>query len=138
MKKRYFLIPIIFVLFISIGFSALTNNLLIDNIGVVVRPISKIRVTGVNYSTNNNGGVSNNIDYNTHNINGSITLPYSDSSVTYSIEITNIGTTKMGILNISLPSNLDYDISGYTVGDKLCASGNSSSCTPYILKLYNS
>lgn len=69
MKKIYILIPIILILFLSIGFSAFTNNLLIDDMGVVVRPISNIRVTGVNYSTNNNGGVSNNIDYNTHNIN---------------------------------------------------------------------
>ena len=127
MKKIYILIPIILILFLSIGFSAFTNNLLVDDMGVVVTPISNIRVTGVYYSTNNNGGVSNNIDYNTHNINGSVTLPYSDSSVTYTVVVTNIGNVKKGISSISLPSNLDYDISGYTVGDKLCDSSNSSS-----------
>ena len=123
------MIPIILILFLSIGFSAFTNNLLIDDMGVVVRPISNIRVTGVNYSTNSNGGVSNNIDYNIHNINGSVTLPSSDSSVTYTVVVTNIGNVKKGISSISLPGNLDYDITGYTVGDKLCDSSISSSCT---------
>ena len=137
MENKYVILSFVIILFLTIGFSAFNNNLLIDNIGLVVRKESIIRVTNVIYSSSDNGGVNNNIDYNVSNINGSVTLPNSNSSVTYTVVVTNIGNVDMGILDVSLPSNLDYTTSSYTIGNKLCDDSNSSKCNNSSVTTFN-
>ena len=132
MKKIYIIIPCLVILLLSICFSAFTNILLIDNIGLTVRIKEDIRITNVTHNTSDvyNGGVSGNFDYNVDSISGSVTLPNSDSYVKYRVTVTNIEGTEMGILNLNLPSNLDYEIvDGYNEGDKLCDDSISTKCT---------
>lgn len=136
MKKVYFIIPIIIISLLTIGFSAFENSLLVDDIAVEVRVKKDIRVTEITSATGNNGGVVGTYDYNVNNINGTITLPNSNSSVTYIVKVTNIGNTDMGILRvIDLPSNLDYEITDYTEGEKLC--NGSNVCSGGIDKTFN-
>lgn len=48
-------------------------------------------------------------------------LPNANSSVTYAIDVTNVGNVEMEILDITgLPDNLKYSISNYNLKDKLC------------------
>ena len=136
MKKAYFVIAIIIISLLTIGFSAFENSLLVDDIAVEVRVKKDIRVTEITSATGNNGGVVGTYDYNVNNINGTITLPNSNSSVTYQVKVTNIGNTDMGILTVNdLPSNLDYEITGYTEGEKLC--NGSNVCSGGIDKTFN-
>ncbi|MEE3342690.1 MAG: hypothetical protein VZS44_01205, partial [Bacilli bacterium] len=91
--KFYNVVPfliVVVVLSLTIGFSAFQNNLLVSDIGGVVRKRADIRITNIYSSSNSNGGVSYWEDYNVHDISSSIELPNSNSSITYSVVVTNI------------------------------------------------
>ncbi|MBQ6494738.1 MAG: hypothetical protein IJI49_01905 [Bacilli bacterium] len=127
MKRIYLIIPLVLVIFITIGFSALETNLLVDNIGVVVRSYKLIRVTNVENPITSNSATSKAFDYNVDNINGMIQLPNSNSEVTYYVTVTNLGNVDIGILNIETSTNGNTNVleatinpSDYTLGNKLC------------------
>ena len=57
-------------------------------------------------------------------------MPNEESSVTYAVEITNLGNTDMAISDISgLPDNLDYSISKYNLRDILSDDNDSNHCS---------
>ena len=98
------------VFMLAIGFSVFGQKLAI-NMAAEVRVPADIRVTGIVPNGTNNGGLSNSEDYNVKNINGNITLPNSDSSVTYKVEVTNFEGPEMGIFSLTgLPDNLEYEL----------------------------
>ena len=134
MKKRCWLVEnyivvITFLIFsLTIGFAALETSLGI-NVGAKIRVKQDIRITNISVSGSSSGALSNGEEYNVKSISSNIDLPNNNSTITYDIEITNIGNTNMGILSISnLPSNLTYSISNYTLKDKLCDDTNTSQC----------
>ena len=133
MKSKTFIISsyiiLIFVIGISIGFSAFFNELNIKGISAIIKVSADIRVTSVYQDETYSDAYSTSLDYNVSNINGMITLPNEDSYVDYIVKITNVGNVEMGIKEITLDNeNLDYEISNYTLGDKVC-SDESSECT---------
>lgn len=73
----------------------------------------------------NNGGTTTYLDYNVRNIQAGIKLPNTNSSVTFNVQVTNIGSTEVGIKEITgLPDNLDYKILNYNLKDKICDEDN--------------
>ena len=131
MKNICLVIPLLLIFFISIGFSALETNLLVDGVDVAVRPVKNIRVTNVENPYGANSGLSVNMDYNIKNINGRISLPNSSSTVQYTVTVTNIGTVDMGILSavvyVNGNSNIlkaEIDSNDYVLGNKLCNTSN--------------
>ena len=131
MHKLYISIPVIIIFFLSVGFSAFENTLLVDGVDVVVRPEKNIRVTNVENPYGENSGLSKEIDYNVDNINGKINLPNSNSTVKYKITVTNIGNIDMGILSTVATVNGDDSVlqatispSDYVEGTKLCNTSN--------------
>ena len=123
-------IPIIIALFIvllSIGYSAFGTTLNISGATVDVRIDADIRVTGINIDSASNGGISTYEDYNVSNISMGANLPNSNSTLTYKVKVTNFGNVEMGIYAINnLPSNLEYELSDYTLQDKICVNGQCS------------
>ena len=130
MKKRYknkksMLIMLNIVLIIisfslTIGFSSIGQNLFL-NISAFVRAEADIRVTGISVYDSSSSSISNWEEYDVKNAMAGFTLPNADSTITYKIEITNVGSVEMGIFEITgLPDNLEYEISEYTMQDKLC------------------
>lgn len=110
----------IFIIFLSVAFSAFQNNLAITNIEAEVRLSEKIRITGFRVNQLNNNATAINADYNEDKIFGDIVLPNSNSSVTYIVDVTNFGNIKMGIANITgLNSNLKYSITEYKLGEAI-------------------
>ena len=108
------------VFMLAIGFSVFGQKLAI-NMAAEVRVPADIRVTGIVPNGTNNGGLSNSEDYNVKNINGNITLPSSDSSVTYKVEVTNFEGPEMGIFSLTgLPDNLEYELKDYELKEKIC------------------
>ncbi len=117
------------VVFLTVGFSALQSELSLSDISAIVRPQKDIRITSTTYHTSTNSGTISNLDYNVDNINGTINLPNSNSTVSYTVTVTNIGNTEVGFSNVLLSdSRLDYDISGYTEGTKLCDDNDNTTC----------
>ena len=122
--KLYIIISyviLIFVICLSIGFSAFSEQLNIKNIIASVRVKSDIRVTSVNLEDAYNGAYSTSLNYNKTNINGTAILPSEDSYIDYIVRITNLGKVEMGIKEITLSNDsLDYELIDYNLEDKLC------------------
>ena len=117
------------VFLLSIGFSESSIDLGIDSLAVAVRVQKDIRVTGISMTSTTNDAVSNWEDYNYNNVTAGITLPNSNSTVTYEIEITNIGNIESMIDSITgLQSNLSYTLNNYTIGDVLCDDNDPGEC----------
>ena len=122
---------LIFVICLSIGFSAFSNQLNIKDIIASVRVNADIRITSVNLSEAYNDAYSTSLDYNKTNINGTTILPSEDSYIDYVVNIVNLGKVEMGIKEITLNNdNLDYELIDYNLGDKLCViEEETSKCT---------
>ena len=100
---------LIFVICISIGFSAFSNQLKIEDIGASVRVKADIRITSVNLSEAYNEAYSTSLNYNKTNINGTAILPNENSYIDYEVKITNLGKVEMGIKEITLNCNLGIE-----------------------------
>ena len=112
---------LIFVIYLSIGFSTFSNQLNIKDIIASVKVNADIRITSVNLSEAYNDAYSTSLDYNKTNINGTTILPNEDSYIDYVVNIVNLGKVEMGIKEITLNNdNLDYELIDYNLGDKLC------------------
>lgn len=140
MKKRYqnkkcnplFLSSIIVmccVVFLTVGFSTFSTELSISGISAIVKIQKDVRISGITLADTYNNGLSTFEDYNVKNVFMGVSLPNSDSTVTYDIEVLNLGNVEMAIASISgLPENLTYSISNYELKDKLCDDNNQSEC----------
>ena len=126
------IIIVLLVLFLTIGWSSFNSSLKIDSMAMV-RIVSDVRVTGFNSTVGNNSGTSGGEDYNVDSLSGSISLPNSNSTVTYKVEITNMElatNTYMGIKSLTgLPSNLKIvSMTDYTFKEKICDDNDATDC----------
>ena len=135
-KKRPFnpvpistFLVMICILTLTAGFSAFQQNLTISQINAMIRVRKDIRITSISSSSPVSSATSYDEEYNVSNFTSTLSLPNSNSTITYDVVITNIGTVDMGILDITgLPSNLTYSISNYTLKNTLCADRDSTEC----------
>ncbi len=125
MKKYYskclYFVIVLAVLGISIGYSAFSERMLIEGVVADVRVEKDIRITNVSIEAVEGEALAKYADYNTTNISSSITLPNELSTITYRIEVTNLGNIEMGLKDIKgLPENLTYEIINYNLEEKFC------------------
>lgn len=122
---KYPLVILGIVMFLTIGYSAFSHQLNIDDIIAHYRAEADIRITNISIENATNDSVSYTEEYDKESIATEITLPKSDSSLTYKIEITNFGGTYMVISDIDgLPKNLDYTLDNYELNTILCDDNN--------------
>lgn len=79
------------ILGLSIVFSDFSRNLAIQDLAAKIRVVKDLRITGIIPSGSTSDGLAVNEDYNISNITSSFYLPNASSTVTYTIEVTNIG-----------------------------------------------
>lgn len=136
--KLYKLIPymiVLLVLFLSIGYSTFSSNLNISGIAINVRPRVDIRITNAVLNSFTNKVTTSYTDYNINSISTKVNLLETSSMVTYQVEVTNIGSTEMGIYKITgLPENLEYELNDYVLKDALC--DNKNNCSLGIKKVF--
>ncbi|MBQ6495465.1 MAG: InlB B-repeat-containing protein [Bacilli bacterium] len=124
------LITFLCIVFLTIGFSAIEYVLNVRDINAVIRIEKDIRITNLRKMSELNNATSTAEDFNYDFITSSISLPNSNSSITYDIEITNIGNVEMGLTDITgLPSNLEYTVTGYTMEAALCDDIDNTKCS---------
>ena len=127
------------IILLTIGHSAFQNTGIISDMTAKVRPEFNIRITDVQIE-NTSDAIVINKDYNnisrnntyTGKVLSEVTFTKTTSSVTYKIEVLNIGNIAMGVASITgLPSNLTYelDTNTYDIGEKICDNLNASQCT---------
>ena len=127
---------IVLVLFLSTGFAAFFTQLSISAMATI-RVQRDIRITNVSAINGTNGATSNYEDYNVHSITSAVNLPNANSTITYHIEVTNVGNVEQGIYaideiykHISTNTDSDLEIKSKTVNlkESLCDDTNSSQC----------
>lgn len=124
------IIPIIlfvFVLFLSVGYSELSNNLTMSQITAIVRVDKDIRITGLTFNSLEKANITYS-EYNHNSISVGLNLKKSDSYAILNVEITNLGNAVQALTNISnLNPELEYEfMSDYELGDIIC--DNSNKC----------
>lgn len=118
------------VLLITIGYSSLTDHLSINSMQAFVRLQKVIRLTDFVVANTNDGGGATQTKYSFKNAMSEISLPNASSTVTFLVQITNLGNVEMGIREImGLPSNLKYTLTGYNIDAALCDYVDNSICT---------
>ena len=121
---------LIVVVFLTIGYSSFSNNATIASAAAVVRPDPKIRNTSV-ITTSSGATVTDTIST-SNSISSNVSMP-NNSTVTYTVEVTNFGNVPFAIYSINetyAPNDLKIlSITGYNVGDKLCDDNDSTKCT---------
>ena len=125
---------ILLVLGLSVGFSTLQKQLLIDDFIFNVRMQIDTRVSSSLVSKTSGDAISNFEEYNMSKVYGSVTFPSTSSYVLYKVDVTNYGNTKMGLLNItSNTSGINYslcDANGNNcTTDPVTEICNGSNCT---------
>ena len=140
-KKNYIaLIPffiVICVVLLSIGWAAFQSTFNVSNLYAMVRIDRDIRVTDVQATSNTNSGRSNYENYNVSSLYSAAYLPNQNSTITYKVEITNVGNVKEGIysieeiykiINTDVDSNLEIKSTTLALKEVLCDDTNSSQC----------
>ena len=119
-RNCFYLIIIFLVVFLSIGFAALQNNLAIENIGANIKIDKDIRITNVRV-LESQAAISNYNEYNVSDVSSSLRFNNSDGYLIYEVEIYNLGNVIMGIRDITIDNNnLEYELLDYKLKDKLC------------------
>ena len=133
-KKKYkyskIIISIILasILFITTGYANHSNDLSI-NTSAFFRIQRDIRITNVVAVETTSNATPNWENHNVDKIMAGISLPNSDSTVTYNINVTNVGNIEACISEITgLPSNLEYTLDNYSLNDMMCDSQDSTLC----------
>ena len=104
-KTRLIILSIILVVLTTITYSALATNLAITG-EATIRAVSDIRVTDIEIENASNDAVEEYAPkYTKNTVTNGIKLPSSNSSITYTVEITNKGDIDQAIYGISTVSN---------------------------------
>lgn len=124
-----------FIIFLSIGFSAFNSTLTFENLTAQVLNDYDIRISGLNFTSNNS--VVQSLKYSPYKVYGDISLTSLDSTLDLEITVTNLGNEKAGIASITgLNDDLEIkSISGYNIGDAICDDNNK--CTLGISKTFH-
>ena len=126
------------VLMLTFGYALYTDTLAIDAGTAVIRLVRDIRLTGLNVQGGTNGGSASTSVYGVTSIETDISLPNSDSTVTYEVQVTNIGNVEQGLHTITgLPSNLKYELTNYNIETTLCDTVNPTKCKLGSVTVFN-
>ena len=130
-----FIIVVVTVILLSVGFSAFQNELAIEDISATVRIDKDVRVTKAVVESVKDA-TSYYEDYNISNISGSIRLNSSNSYVIYDVEVYNLGNVIMGISDASIDNeNLKFEFLNYNLKDKICDNNRCSLGVKKTLKI---
>jgi hypothetical protein len=123
---------LVLVAFLSVGYAYLSEQLNIST-NVTVRVDKDIRITALSAPTFTNGASEQyNSKYTESTVTNNVNLPNLNSSVSYTVTITNKGTDTMKISSIASDvfsnSNMEYTIEGANVGT-IIQSGEETTLT---------
>jgi len=114
------------IILLGIGYSAFTTEMNIKEIGLIVRPKSDIRITGISIDNATENVISSYEEYNINTISTKIELPSNSSTITYKINVTNFEEPIMALFAISgLHDDLEYYFENYELREKICDVDNN-------------
>lgn len=115
---------IVFLLFISVAFSALSSTLTING-KAAFRVVKDIRISSITLSDSSTGVENSPANYGTNEVMGNITLNRLTDNVTYNVVINNVGNVDQVLTSINdvtfTNSNIDYTITNLTLNQTILA-----------------
>ena len=120
-KFKLFMMFTVIALFLSVGYSALNEDLSISS-EAHFRIEKDIRITDLHLKETTNMGIEEyNSEYNVDSVKIGVGLPNLDSTVTYEVEVTNNGNVEMWIESITDEiknnDNIEYTLDGISTKD---------------------
>ena len=110
-------------MFCTIAYSAINGTVKISG-NAYARVEADARITDFRLASSNNA-TSSYEEFGKNHIATEVDLVDSSSSITYYVEVTNYGSTDVGVYSISgLPSGVNYSIKDYNLKDKICDENN--------------
>ena len=93
---------ILMICILTIGFGALSKNMIVSDVTADIRPNTDIRITKVLIdSSNSSDYVSNSYEYNVGSIMSSFVLNNIGSKITYAVDVSVYGNVNMAIKSIT-------------------------------------
>lgn len=128
--KRYIcILLVVAIAFLTVGFASRTTGASITNVGASVRIQRDIRITDVSVNNAYGNAISHWEEDNIKTVAVGVSLPQSNSSISYDVKIINVGNIEAVISQIDgLPSNLKYSFENYHLRDMLCDDEDSTVC----------
>ena len=121
--KLFFLIfMILFCCFFqTVVYSALFSTMTITG-NAYVRTQKDVRITDFKLSSSSSNSTSYYEEFSVNTIASKFNLLDSSSSIVFDVEVTNYGSSDVGILQLigTLPAGLSYEIINYNLKDKIC------------------
>lgn len=126
MKKYIKFIPygiLSCIIFLSLGYATFSSKMTISGITASVRPEENIRVTSFYAIDSENEAQSQWEEFSVNRISTDVMMPHENSTVSYKIQITNLGGISMSVTDIiGLPENMEIVYADYKLGETLCDS----------------
>ena len=117
----------------TIAYSAFSSTMHITG-NAKARIEANVRITDFRIKNVTNA-TSSYEEFGKSHISTNVDLKTSSSTITYYLEITNYGTTDIGIFDITgLPTGVNYSIKDYNLHDKIC--NEEGKCNSFIKKTY--
>ena len=131
--KKLVIFVLIAVMSVTVGFAAFSTTLSFANISGIFRMSKEVRVTNFYVTSTTNSGSISYDEYNYNKLVTNMTLPNQDSTVTYKVEVTNLGDFIARIDNIiDIPENIYFELDGYGLEDDIC--DNNDNCRNGVVK----
>ena len=120
-KKKYIFSILITILCLSIGYASFSSLLTLDNILAYFRIPNEVRITNLEFDAATNDATDDFADYNYDRLNIGLNLPNQNSTITYNVSITNLGSPVVQLDDITgLPSNITYELVGLNLDENIC------------------
>ena len=135
---RIFLLFCFSIIGLTVGYSALNEEIKITG-EAFVRPVRDVRITDVRLSETANEGLNSYNNFNINSINVGASLPKINSTVTYEVDISNIGDVPVIVKSITPDygnnSNIEYVIDEIEVGKTIIGTNANNMGKPTTIKV---
>ena len=125
-NKKLKLFSLIFLIlfclyFQTVAYSAINSTMTING-DAYARVDADVRITNFKLSSSSSNSTSSYEEFSVNTIASKFNLLDSSSSIVFDVEVTNYGSSDVGILQLvgTVPTGLSYEIINYNLKDKIC------------------
>ena len=139
-NKKLKLFSLIFLIlfclyFQTVAYSAINSTMTIKG-AAYARVDADVRITNFKLSSSSSNSTSSYEEFSVNTIASKFNLLDSSSSIVFDVEVTNYGSSDVGILQLvgTVPTGLSYEIINYNLKDKIC--DDTGKCNQMAVKTF--
>jgi len=135
--KLFFIIGAIILccFFSTVAYSAVYSTMNITGLAYA-RVVKDVRITDFKLNSSSTNTTSSYEEFGVNTISSKFNLLDSSSSIVFDVEVTNYGSSDVGILQLigDVPTGLSYEIINYNLKDKIC--DDNGKCNQMAVKTF--